>query len=273
MPEIAEVRTVAKTLNKELFDKKILSIDILFEKMIKTDLKDFKDTLEGQKFKKVTSIGKWLVFDLGEYSFLSHLRMEGKYFIKKKDEEINKHEHVIFHLDNNLDLRYHDVRKFGVMLLVKTKDVENKVEIKKLGIEPDSDKLTLSYLKEKLNKNKVIKELLLNQEIINGLGNIYVDEILFESLVHPEKMGKDLTDKEIELIINNSRAIITKATQYKGTTIRSYTSSLGVKGEYQQFLKVHTKAGEKCPKCGTIIKKIRVGGRGTYYCPSCQKLD
>lgn len=270
MPEIAEVRTVAKTLNKALKDKKIIDIEILFPKIIKTDKEEFINIIRGKSFKSVKSIGKWLIFDLGEYSFLSHLRMEGKYFIKEKDEKVEKHEHVIFHLEDK-DLRYHDVRKFGVMLLSKSKDVLNLKEISKLGIEPDSDKLTLNYLKAHLNKNKFIKELLLNQEIINGLGNIYVDEILFLSGIHPERLGNSLNDEEVTEIIKYSKEVIEKATLYKGTTIRSYTSSLGVRGEYQQFLNVHTKAGENCPKCSSTILKTRVAGRGTYYCPSCQR--
>ncbi len=273
MPEIAEVRTVANTLNKELKNIKIIDIEILFPKIIKTDLEEFRKTLIGKSFNSVKSYGKWLIFDLGEHSYISHLRMEGKYFIKPSGEGYNKHEHVIFKLDNGKDLRYHDVRKFGVMYLVKSKEVYNLKEIKKLGIEPDSDDLDLDYLKNKLNKKKHIKELLLDQEIINGLGNIYVDEVLFIAKVHPERFGNSLDNNEINNIIKASKEVITKATEYKGTTIRSYTSSLGVKGNYQQFLKVHTKAGEKCKICGSTILKTRVGGRGTYYCPNCQRIE
>lgn len=271
MPEIAEVRTVAKTLDKSLKDRKIIDIEIIYGKIIKSSKEEFINILKNNTFNHVRSIGKWLVFDLGEYSLLSHLRMEGKYFIKDRNDEVVKHEHIIFHLDGDKDLRYHDVRKFGVMIISKTDNIYSLEEIKKLGIEPDSPNLTLEYLKDKLNKNKSIKELLLNQEIINGLGNIYVDEVLFKSKVHPESLGSSLSNSNIKEIIKASKEIIEKATKYKGTTIRSYTSSLGVKGEFQQFLKVHTKVGEKCLKCGSIINKIRVGGRGTYYCPKCQK--
>ena len=271
MPEIAEVRTVAKTLNKQIVGKKIISIDTPYDKIIKTDKKEFIDILTNKTFKEIRTIGKWLVFDLGEYSYLSHLRMEGKYFIKKSTEPIEKHEHIIFHLDNNIDLRYHDVRKFGVMILSKTTNVNNQEEIRKLGLEPDNKDLSKEYLFNKINKsNKPIKELLLDQTIINGLGNIYADEVLFASQINPKRLGTSITLDECQNIINNSKRIIKKATECGGCTIRSYTSSLGVIGTYQNYLQVHTKVGHPCPLCKTNIVKIRVGGRGTYYCPKCQ---
>ena len=272
MPEIAEVRTVARTLNKSIVGRKIIGIDTPYDKIIKTPKDEFINTLTNKTFKEVSNIGKWLIFNMGEYSFLSHLRMEGKYFIKPSDEELNKHEHIIFHLDDNTDLRYHDVRKFGVMLLTKTKDIDNVEEIKKLGIEPDSDKLTKEYLFDKIkSSNRPIKELLLDQEIVNGLGNIYVDEVLFASGINPGREGKTISLDECQKIKDNSKTIITKATELGGTTIRTYTSSLGVKGSYQTNLRVHTKEGECCPICGETILKTRVGGGGTYYCPKCQK--
>lgn len=272
MPEIAEVRTVAKTLNNTIVGRKIISIDTPYKNIIKSDLDKFINNVTGKTFKSVSSNGKWLIFNLGDYSYISHLRMEGKYFIKPTSDEYNKHEHIIFHLDNNTDLRYHDVRKFGVIILSKTKDIDNLEEISKLGIEPDSKDLTIDYLYNKIhNSSKPIKELLLDQTIINGLGNIYVDEVLFKSKINPKKIGSKITRDNINNIINSCREIIPKATELGGTTIRSYTSSLGVTGHYQDYLCVHTKEGKPCVVCNTLIKKIRVGGRGTYYCPKCQK--
>ena len=112
----------------------------------------------------------------------------------------------------------------------------------------------------------------MDQTIINGLGNIYADEVLFASKINPLRIGASITLDECEKIKNSAKEIITKATEMGGSTIRSYTSSLGVIGHYQDELKVHTKAGEKCLSCGSIIEKTRVGGRGTYFCPKCQKL-
>lgn len=272
MPEIAEVRTVARTLDKRVVGKKIIGIDIIYNGIIEDDVEKFKNSVQNKHITSVDNYGKWLFIVLGEITIMSHLRMEGKYFIKMTSEELNKHEHVIFHLDDGTDLRYHDTRKFGVMKLVKTDEIYKTKEISKLGIEPDNKGLTGNYIYEKIRKSKnPIKTLLLDQSIINGLGNIYADEVLFASGINPTRSGESITLKECEAIKHSAGEIIAKATENGGTTIRSYTSSLGVYGSYQNFLKVHTKVGEACPTCGTTIVKIRVNGRGTYYCPKCQK--
>ena len=125
MPEIAEVETVRNTLKKSLLNHRIKSINILYEKIIETDINEFKKNIINLEFKDILRKGKWLIFDLNEYYLCSHLRMEGKFFIKNHDEEINKHEHIIFTLDDNSDLRYHDTRKFGRMNLVLKKDLES----------------------------------------------------------------------------------------------------------------------------------------------------
>ncbi len=274
MPEIAEVRTVKDALKEKIINRTITNIKYRYDGIIKSDKDEFKKILIGKTFKDIRSIGKWLVFDLGEYSILSHLRMEGKYYIKPTSEEYEKHEHIIFNLDNNYDLRYKDVRKFGVMKLVKTKEVYNTEEISKLGIEPDNISLTKEYIYSKIHdSNKPIKELLLDQSIINGLGNIYVDEVLFSSKIHPERKGNSISLEECDKIKQSCYEIRTKATKCKGSTIRSYTSSLGGEEEYQKYLKVHTRVNKPCIECNTKIEKIRVGGRGTYYCPKFQKKN
>ena len=203
--------------------------------------------------------------------------MEGKYFIKEHTEPIDKHEHVIFTLDDGYDLRYADVRKFGRMNLVKKELLDTVEGVNKQGREPidneiSKNPLTKEYLYEEFHKKKLpLKELLLDQTIISGLGNIYADEVAFQSKLNPLKEGVDLTKKDCERIIDASRSIITKAIEEGGTTIRSYTSSLGVTGHYQDYLMVHKREGEPCKTCGSIIKRIKVGGRSTYYCPKCQK--
>ena len=228
-------------------------------------------------FQEILRRGKWLIFDLGEYYLCSHLRMEGKYFIKKHEEPIDKHEHVIFELDDGYDLRYADVRKFGRMDLVKRELLDTVEGVNKQGREPvdndlAKDQLTKEYLYEKFHDKKLpLKELLLDQTIISGLGNIYADEVAFGARLNPLKEGKDITLKDCEIIIDSAREIITKAIEEGGTTIRSYTSSLGVTGNYQNFLMVHKREGEPCKMCGTEIKRIKVGGRSTYFCPKCQK--
>ena len=274
MPEIAEVETVRNTLKRMILNKKIKEVNVIYPKMIESDIDDFKNQLPGKTIVDIKRIGKWLIFDLGKYYLLSHLRMEGKYFVKKHDEEINKHEHVIITFTDNTDLRYHDTRKFGRMNLIKKEDLYKVEAIKKQGLEPTDKNLTANYLYEKINKkNLPIKTILLDQTIISGLGNIYADEVLFSSKINPLKKGKDITLNECENIKVSSKKVIEEAIKCVGTTIRSYTSSLGVTGRFQQYLNVHKKEGEKCKNCGNIIKKIKVGGRSTYYCPNCQKED
>ena len=272
MPEIAEVETVRRTLKKRILNRKIIGVDIIYDGIIEGDVLEFKMNIINETINDINRIGKWLIFSLNDYYLLSHLRMEGKYFIKKSSEEIEKHEHIIFHLDDDSDLRYHDTRKFGKMILTKKEELYNVPEIKKQGYEIIDDNLTKEYVIEKLkNKSLPIKTCLLDQTIISGLGNIYADEVLFASSINPLKKGKDITLNEVDKIIKNGKEIITEAIKLGGTTIKSYTSSLGVTGMFQQKLKAHKREGEPCQKCGTKIIRIKVNGRSTYYCPNCQK--
>ena len=197
--------------------------------------------------------------------------MEGKYNIKSISDQIVKHEHIIFEFDN-ISLRYNDTRKFGRMMLIKKADLNNNKFMSKVGLEPFERDMTSNYLLSKFNKsNKPIKELLLDQSIMTGLGNIYVDEVLFSSKINPLTIGKNITKENALSIISSSRIILNEAIKNGGTTIRSYTSSLGVTGHYQDYLMVHKREGETCKICNTKIIKIRVGGRSTYYCPKCQE--
>lgn len=273
MPEIAEVETVRQTLRKRIIGRKIKNVNIIYDKIIESNLDEFKKIIPGMSFTEIERRGKWLLFVLNnEYYLCSHLRMEGKYFIKKHDEVIDKHEHVIFELDDGYDLRYADVRKFGRMDLVKKENIEDVEGVHKQGIEPIDDKLSKEYLFDKFKKSNLpMKELLLDQTIISGLGNIYADEVLFRAGIDPNRLGSSITLKECEKIKIVSKEIIEKAILNGGTTIRSYTSSLGVIGHYQDYLMVHKREGEPCKVCNTTIKRIKIGGRSTYYCHKCQK--
>lgn len=271
MPELPEVETVKETLKKQLLFKKIIDTNIYYEKIIDfPSVNDFKNNIKNQTINNITRRGKWLMIELDNYYLLSHLRMEGKYFFRLPTDSINKHEHISLILDNGQELRYHDTRKFGRMHLIKKEDIDNYELLKELGLEPWDDKLMVEYLKSKYkNKSLPIKTVLLDQSIIVGIGNIYADEILFLSNINPLKPSNKLTKKELQLIIDNTKRVLDKAIELGGTTIRSYTSSEGVHGRFQNELRVHGK--EICPICNSKILKIRVGGRGTYYCPKCQK--
>lgn len=273
MPELPEVETVVRGLKKELLKRKFKKVNIYYDNIIEYPSKaDFKEKIVNQTINDIKRYGKWIIFVLDDYYLLSHLRMEGKYFIKTSLDELEKHEHIVFLLDNNLELRYMDVRKFGKMLLIEKDKINEVGPFPNMGLEPFDKNLNIEYLKDKFKKKKLpIKSILLDQSIIVGIGNIYADEILFLSKINPLKESNKLNDKELDDIIENSKTILTKAIEKGGTTIRSYTSLNGIHGLFQQELYVHSKEGEECPICKNKIIKIKVGGRGTYYCPNCQK--
>lgn len=273
MPELPEVETVKNTLKQLILNKTIRDIDVFYEKMIRnTDVSNFQETLIGKKLTNIYRYGKHLVFEYEDILLISHLRMEGKYFIKQLDEPKSKHEHVIFYFTDGTSLRYHDTRKFGTFDITTKDQLFVSSPVSKIGPEPFDEQLTPKYLQKKFEKKSVaIKTALLDQTIISGLGNIYVDEVLFLSKIHPETIAHTIQKQKLKEIIKNSAFVLRKAINLGGTTIRSYTSSLGVTGRFQNELFVHTKQGLPCSVCETEIDKIKVNGRGTYYCKKCQK--
>lgn len=274
MPELPEVETVKESLKLKLIGKKIRSVNILWDNIIAYPSKEqFAIEIGNKTISDIKRRGKFLIFDLDDYYLLSHLRMEGKYFFKNHDEDINKHEHVIFDLGNNEELRYMDTRKFGKMYLIKKNEIDNIGPLKELGLEPWDNNLSSDYLLNKYkNKKLPIKTILLDQSIIVGIGNIYADEILFLSRINPLKASNLISEKECLDIIKYAREVLEKAIKMGGTTIRTYSSVDGVHGLFQNELLVHGNYKGNCPICNEKIDKIRVGGRGTYYCPKCQKM-
>ena len=275
MPELPEVETVKEALNQTVKGQTIKEIELRYEPMIKNMSADeFKEKLINQTIQAVSRRGKDLVFHFDDYQLLSHLRMEGKYFYVDSDFELNPHVHVIFTLENGKRLLYQDTRKFGTYHLYdKASDLETTAPFQVLGLEPFATEFTPSYVKEKIqNKKKPIKSLLLDQTIVCGLGNIYVDEVLYRARLHPLTSSSELTDKDIENVVKYTVEVLARAIELGGTTIRTFRSSHGVSGTFQNELLVHQRKGENCYECHTPIEKIKVGGRGTYFCPTCQKL-
>ena len=268
MPELPEVETVKETLKKEVLNRTIKDIEIYYENIIAyPDIDTFKKQIKGEKINNILRRGKFLMFELNKYYLLSHLKMEGRYYIK--DGAKLPHEHVRFILDDK-NLCYIDTRKFGRMYLIEKDKVYSMKPLSDLGLEPWDKDLTISYLKEKYkNKKLPIKTVLLDQSIITGIGNIYDDEILFLSKINPYTKACDLNDKALSNIIDNTKKVLEHAIELGGTTIRSYESSEGVHGRFQNELLVH--GMEVCPNCKNKITKEFIGGRGTYYCPKCQK--
>lgn len=274
MPELPEVETVRNVLKLWVNGRVIKSSDIYYEKVLENiAFTEFKDKIINQKIHDVNRIGKYLIFILDDYVLLSHLRMEGKYYLVENnelDEKQNKHKIISFLLDDNKMLLYHDVRKFGKMKLLSKDNYMKDETLAKLGKEPFS--ISKEELFNKINKsNKPIKEIILDQTIMAGLGNIYADEVLFLSKLNPLKKGKDISLEMCQIIIDNSVIVLNKAIKAGGSTIRSYHSGNNVDGRFQNELNVYGKKGERCPCCNSIIEKMVVGGRGTHYCPVCQK--
>lgn len=272
MPELPEVETVRLTLLPLIKNKKIISVDIFYENIIKNaSVLEFKEKLINQTFLDILRFGKYLVFVFENSFLISHLRMEGKFYLKHNENK-DIHEHVRFYLDSGETLRYNDVRKFGTMNIFSNISLTDLLKIKplnQLGYEPFDPKLNSTYLKNKFkHSNRPIKSMLLDQSIIAGLGNIYVDEVLFLSKINPLKKAKDINEEQLQLIIDSSIDILLKAIKLGGTTIHSFSSD-GISGKFQNELLVHTK--NTCPICRSNILKIKVGGRGTYFCPVCQK--
>ena len=261
MPELPEVETVKNTLKRLVLGKTIRKVNVIYEPIIEyPSIKDFKYNLVGEKINDIKRRGKWLMFILDNYVLLSHLRMEGKYLIRNVDDEYNKHEHVEFVFTDSSTLRYKDTRKFGRMYLYKKEEVFDNKPLNELGLEPWDNLLNVVYLKEKIkNKKLPIKTLLLDQSIIVGLGNIYVDEVLFLSKLKPTRKPSTLKNSDLENIIINTKKVLEHAIELGGTTIRSYESSEGVHGLFQNELLIHGK--DKCPICDSNVEKIRVGGR------------
>lgn len=272
MPELPEVETVRRSLKLKLIDRKILYCDVYYDNIIEyPSVMEFKKNIVSQTFRDIKRYGKWLEFILDDYVLFCHLRMEGKFFFKDKDTVRDKHEHVIFGLDNGIQFRYMDVRKFGKMELIRKEDIDKMGPLIKIGLEPWDDRLDANYLRDKFkNKKLPIKSAIMDQSIIAGIGNIYANEILYASLINPYKSANDVSILELNSIIENTKKILESSIEKGGSTIHSYTSVDGVTGLFQNELKVHMRDGQPCYRCGSVIEKDFIGGRSVYYCPKCQ---
>lgn len=273
MPELPEVETVLRTLQVQMGYPKIEDIKVLYAKTIEGSVDNFISLLKGEKIIAYKRLGKYLIFECEHVYFITHLRMEGKFYLQEKEESYDRHVHVIFTLDNKKELRYHDTRKFGRMYVYDKKIPFSELSaFKNVGKDVFDESLTyMDLYKESRKHTYTLKQFLLDQRIMAGVGNIYADEICFACALHPQTKVHKLSKKDCEKILYETRRILTGAIHCGGTTIRSYTSSLGVDGRFQLKLKVHEKVGEMCPRCGCTIEKIKIAGRGTSFCKSCQK--
>ncbi|AKU79411.1 DNA-formamidopyrimidine glycosylase [Spiroplasma turonicum] len=276
MPELPEVETVVNILKKSVIGKKIKSVSIFYNKLLKTNIsiEEFRNRLKNRVIENISRIGKYIIFDLGNDVLISHLRMEGKWFFINDLSLINeKHIEAIFYFEDNYMLVYHDTRKFGTFNL-ETKESYLVVDpLKKLGPEPFNEVVDGNYIYNSMHKsNKFIKTVLLDQTKISGIGNIYADEILFDAGINPERKASSLSLKDYNLIYNSSKKILKRAIELGGSTISTYKAGHGISGKFQNELKVHLRKDQCCYNCNSKIIKKKVNGRGTYICLNCQKI-
>lgn len=272
MPELPEVETVKNTLKELTLNKTIKSVEVLRTQTIEGDSTKFAKFLANETISDFERIGKFIIFHLThEKVIISHLRMEGKYFLKDEDAKLTKHDLVIFHFTDNSKLIYNDTRRFGRMSVETLKTYKKVAPLNNIG--PDPFMMKDSSILEKASKGKTIaiKTALLDQSIMSGLGNIYVDEVLFMTKVHPETPAKLVGKKKLDEILKASQIVLEKAIKAGGSTIKSYHPREGISGNFQVSLQVYGKKDSSCVNCDTKLRKIFVNGRGTTYCPKCQK--
>lgn len=284
MPELPEVESIRLQLNKYLKGHSIKKIEINNKRLFKGEA----DSLFGAKFKNARRFGKVISVDFdNDYSFLAHVKLTGQFIYRgpnlKKPPILSKkviggipgkHTHIIFYLDKEGRLFYNDVRQFGWIKVLKTADVEKDDFVKKLGPEP-LDGLTREKFKEILAKTKrAIKVVLMDQEKIGGVGNIYANDALFKSKIAPTRPANSLKSGEVKSLYNSIEFVLKEGLKFGGASELAFVTPDGKEGEYQTHTLVYGKEGTICGSCKEEkIKKIFLSGRGTYFCPQCQKIN
>ena len=275
MPELPEVETIRRSLEHTIKGKTLVGLEVFLEKILKgMDPREFDEKLKGKKITGISRRGKYLIIQLsGGLVMVVHLRMTGQLLYCSPEQERAKHTHVIFHLSNKYQLRFVDQRQFGKVQLLPARDLDSLSSLRNLGVEPLSDEFSREFLKKGLrNKRVKIKPLLLEQEFIAGIGNIYADEALFRARVNPERVSATLNPREASRIYQAIREVLLEGIENKGTSIKDYIDGDGNKGSNQNNLRVYGRTGQSCIKCGTEIQRVVIRGRSAHFCPKCQKL-
>lgn len=273
MPELPEVETVRRGLEKLILNAQITEVQLPYPKVITGDADAFIAGVRGARFVAFDRRGKYLLFRLDNgRTIVSHLRMEGQYSVEPLTATPHKHTEVIFTLADERVVFYNDTRRFGRMILVPTGEETTFVKaLAELGPEPTEADLSVTYLAAELARSKqAIKAFLLGQNHVAGIGNIYADEILWLSKIHPETPANMIPAEKIAILRDNIIAEITRATAHHGTTVHSFSNVFGEVGQFQNELQAYGRVGLPCERCGTPMVKIKVAQRGTTYCPHCQ---
>lgn len=272
MPELPEVETIRRDLEKEIVGHKIVDLWYDVPKMLQPNAAAV-EKIVGKHFVSAGRIGKLLLLGIENDGTIGiHLKLSGRLFIRKQTEAEDRFTHVTFKFEDGRELRFSEVRKFGYVKLI-----ENATDLKRItdefGPEPFTKDYTLDVVKKVLGKSsRATKTLIMDQKKIAGVGNIYADEALWYAKIHPETPGNKVDDKRIEELYQGIIKALDQGIADRGTSIDDYLDIYGKEGNHAKNLNVFRQEGQPCPRCGTEIRKIRVGGRGTHFCPNCQSL-
>ena len=272
MPELPEVETIVRTLGPGIAGRVIDRAELLFKPLLRRPPRGGLAVLAGRRVMGVWRRGKMAIIDCeGGPSLVFHLKMTGQLLLAAGAEPPDKHTRLVVRFrDGGPELRFRDVRKFGFLLSVSAGRAESCAELSCLGPEPLEIALD-DFANAFHGRKGRIKSLLLNQLVIAGIGNIYADEILFDSRIHPETSVAALSKKKFKRLWESTRKVLALAIDAKGSSLRNYVDAEGRSGSFQFSHKVYDREGEPCTNCGRPIKRITVGGRGTYFCPRCQR--
>tara|TARA_B100000029_G_scaffold514119_1_gene615753 strand:- start:2 stop:811 length:810 start_codon:yes stop_codon:yes gene_type:complete len=268
MPELPEVQTVTNSIKKHLLDKKFQSLIIKWNKTLHNfSIEDFNKQIKNQQIKDIYRRGKFIVFDFNECVMAVHLRMTGKLYVQTEIEQSKKHISLYLSFDNKY-LIFEDTRKFGRFYLYDSIEYLNN----KLGIEPFWKDFTEKWLIDNLQKrSRQMKQLLLDQSFVVGLGNIYTDEALWYAKIHPLSKSDDIPVKKIKELYKAIKKVLSDSIKMGGSTIRDYTYDYSYVGNYALKLKAYGRNNKKCKRCSTLITKYKIAQRGTFVCTKCQK--
>ena len=286
MPELPEIEIVKRSLFKMINKAKIIDIKVNNKNLRYKIPNSFSKHLIDEKILKISRRSKYIIFHFKKKLLLAHMGMSGKLLLMgSRDNTIFKtsfrydsnilqnHNHIYFILNNGLVLVYNDVRRFGFFKLYNTTQLNKIIFLKKLGLEPFSKKFNIKYFEKFVqNRKRNIKNLLMDQTFVSGLGNIYVNEALFMSKIYPLRICSSLNRKEIENLIFYIRKILRFSISKGGSSIRDYRNILGKNGSFQQFFSVYGQENKNCSRisCKGKIKKIQISNRSSFYCNNCQ---
>jgi formamidopyrimidine-DNA glycosylase len=273
MPELPEVETICRGLQPHLAGRRILRVTVRERRLRCRVDRKLAQALEGKTIVRVGRVAKYILIDLSSsLVWLVHLGMSGKLVHVDPQTPKQKHDHILVSLNSGRELRYHDPRRFGLSLVVAASELHDVPQLKHLGLDPFDDRFTSAYLHSFTKRSdRRIRDLLLDQQIVAGIGNIYANEILARAGVRPTTRARKLKRTKVESIAAMIPEVLREAIHWCGTSFSDYRDADDKFGEFQNHLWVYDRDGEKCRLCPSPIKRVAIGNRSAFYCPSCQK--